>query len=269
MTDHRIRSTLPIIQSLWIGGALSVMEQLCISSFLKNGHEFHLYTYGDITGVPDGTTVRDGREILGEDRIFTYKNNGSYSGFSNIFRYKLLSDKGSYWVDMDVICLRPFDLEREYVFSGAKKWELTDPLHPSLFIQSCVIKAPPGSEIMRYCYEVADSKDPSELVWGEIGPNLLDSAVRKLGMLDYVSTGDFTTTDWPRWNRLISGSPLVSYWERFKIVTLRPYSVHLYNEMWRQGKADKNGEFPINCIYELLKKRYMNTVVMWLLLSLA
>ncbi len=269
MTGHQRHATPPIIQSLWIGGPLSVMERLCISSFLKNGHEFHLYTYGDVTNIPDGTTVRDGREILGEDRIFTYKNNGSYAGFSNLFRYKLLLDKGGYWVDMDVVCLRPFDLEREHVFSGAKKWKLTDPFHPALFIQNCVIKAPPGSEIMEYCYEVADSKDPSELVWGETGPNLLDSAVYKLGMLDYVSAGAFTTIDWSHWNRLISGSPLVSYWERFKIALFRPYAVHFYNEMWRQGKADKNGDFPKNCIYELLKKHYLNSVVIGILISLA
>ena len=37
-----------IIQSLWIGEELSVMEQLCLSSFVKNGHEVHLYTYEDV-----------------------------------------------------------------------------------------------------------------------------------------------------------------------------------------------------------------------------
>ena len=243
-------------------GSLSVMERLCILSFLKNGHEFHLYTYGDVAGIPQGTTVRDGREILGEDRIFTYKNNGSYAGFSNLFRYKLLLEKGGYWVDMDIICLRPFDLGQEHVFSGAKKWRLTSPFRPALFIQNCVIKAPPGSKIMKYCYEVADSKNPADLVWGETGPNLLDSAVHKLGMVDYVSAhGAFTTIDWPQWNRLISSSPLVSYWERLKIARLHPYAIHLYNEMWRQGKADKNGSFPKNCIYELMKKRYLNSAI--------
>ena len=46
----------PIIQSLWIGKELSVLEQLCICSFLKNGHNFHLYTYEKINNVPDGTS---------------------------------------------------------------------------------------------------------------------------------------------------------------------------------------------------------------------
>ena len=235
-----------------------MMEQLCISSFLRNGHEFHLYTYGDVTNAPDGTTIRDGREILGENRIFTYKNNGSYSGFSNIFRYKLLLEKGQYWVDMDVICLRPFDLEQEYVFSGAKKWKLTDPLHPALFIQSCVIKTPPGSEIMEYCYEVSSSKNPSDLVWGEIGPNLLESAVFRFGMQKHVApNGSFTAVDWRYWNRMISGSYLLTSIERLKLKLCRSYSIHLYNEMWRQSHTDKNGDFPTFSIYERLKSRYL------------
>jgi hypothetical protein len=261
MMDNR--NSLPIIQSLWIGGALSVMEQLCISSFLRNGHEFHLYTYGDVTNIPDGTTVRDGREILGEDRIFTYKDNGSYSGFSNVFRYKLLLEKGHYWVDMDVICLRPFDLEQEYVFSGAKKWKLSNPFHPRLLIQSCVIKTPPGTGIMKYCYEASSSKNPSDLVWGEIGPRLLDSAVRKFGLLDYVSPhGAFTTIDWPFTERYVDGSFHISWLERIKINLFNSYSLHLYHEMWRQKGLDKNGSFHRNSLYERLKKRYLSTAAL-------
>ena len=38
----------PPIQSLWIGGKLSLMEQLTINSFINNGHEFHLYVYDEI-----------------------------------------------------------------------------------------------------------------------------------------------------------------------------------------------------------------------------
>ena len=88
--------------------------------------------------------------------------------------------------------------------------------------------------------------------------NLLDSAIHKFGMLDYVSTGAFTTIDCPQWNRLISGSPMVSNWERLKIALFHPYAIHFYNEMWRQGKTDKNGVFHKNCLYEILKTRYLS-----------
>src|SRR5579883_2826667 len=70
------------------------MERLCIASFLKHGHEVHLYVYQDTEGIPPGTVVRDGREILPESRIFMYREYATYAGFANFFRYKLLLEKG-------------------------------------------------------------------------------------------------------------------------------------------------------------------------------
>src|SRR5262245_2642869 len=106
------------VKSLWIGRRLSTMEQLCIESFLQNGYDFDLYTYGDVKNVPDGTTLLDANEILPEKWVthFRYDKRPSISPFSNVFRYKLLHDKGGIWVDMDVVCLRPFVLKEDYCF---------------------------------------------------------------------------------------------------------------------------------------------------------
>ena len=95
------------MQSLWIGNALSMMEQLSIASFLANGHEYHLYNYEDIENAPDGTVLKAADQILPESMIFKYKAYPSYAGFSNFFRYKLLLTKGGWWVDTDLVCLRP------------------------------------------------------------------------------------------------------------------------------------------------------------------
>ena len=56
-----------IIQSLWIGDSLSKSEQLCVKSFVDNGHEFHLYIYGDVKNIPEGVIVKDGNEIVDDD----------------------------------------------------------------------------------------------------------------------------------------------------------------------------------------------------------
>jgi len=104
-----------IIQSLWIGDELSSIEKLCINSFLKNGHPFHLYTYSNVKGVPKGTTILDANTIIPKSKIFRYAN-GSVACFADYFRYKLLFDKGNWWVDTDVICLKPFNFKEKYVF---------------------------------------------------------------------------------------------------------------------------------------------------------
>lgn len=54
-----------IIQSFWYGNELSQVEQLCIKSFLANGHDFHLYTYNEnLVGVPDGCKLLDANHIV-------------------------------------------------------------------------------------------------------------------------------------------------------------------------------------------------------------
>ena len=249
---------LPVIQGLWIGGELSVIERLSIASFLKNGHRVHLYTYEGVTGAPEGTEIRDGREILGTDRIFKYKREGSYAGFSNVFRYKLLLERGQYWVDLDVVCLRPFALDREYVFSGAYRRRRLGLGGREQFIQSCVIRTPPGAPVMKHCYDIASAKVPDQLVWGEIGPNLLQSAVRSHNLTKFVSGHcQFTTIDWQFTERFVSGVPWVAWLERLKPTILRSYSTHLHNEMWRRKGLDKNGRYPPASFLETLKRRYL------------
>lgn len=247
---------LPVIQSLWIGDKLSVMERLCIASFLDNGHAFHLYTYDGVQNVPQGTTVRDASEIIDPNRIFKYNQRDSYAGFANLFRYKLLLEKGGYWVDADIICIKPFDFPKENVFSGTIKRSRMNPFNVKTHVQNCVISTPVGSEIMNYCYDIASNKDSQKLKWGETGPDLLESAVYKFGMEDYVLYRAFSPVTWEDWRNLISGSFLVSWIQRAKLELYGSHAIHLYNEMWRMEGVDKNAVFPPASVYEWLKNRY-------------
>src|SRR3954451_7190727 len=71
-----------VIQGLWIGESLSAMERLSIASFLANGHEFDLYAYGQVSGLPAGTRLRDANEVLPRDCVFRYRDHPSYAGFA-------------------------------------------------------------------------------------------------------------------------------------------------------------------------------------------
>ena len=108
------------IQSLWIGGELSPMEQLSIASFLAHGHEYHLYSYGEVGRLPKGAVLKNAEEILPKTAIFQYRQHPSYAGFSNFFRYRLLLRKGGWWVDTDVVCLKPFAFDAPYVFAAER-----------------------------------------------------------------------------------------------------------------------------------------------------
>src|SRR5229473_6890984 len=114
------------------------MEELSIRSFLAHGHEYHLYTYGPVKNVPGGAVLKDANEIIPSARLFTYREHDTYSGFSNYFRYRLLLEKGGWWVDTDLVCLKPFDFVEDYVFSSEQACG-------QQFINCGAIRAPAGS----------------------------------------------------------------------------------------------------------------------------
>jgi hypothetical protein len=249
---------LPVIQSLWIGDELSPMEQLCASSFLKNGHSFHLYTYDEVKNVPAGVVLKDASELIGHDKIFKYKKRDTYSGFANMFRYKLLLEKGDFWVDTDVVCLRPFDSCSDYIFAKSRRTEASGGPYGNFDMENCVIKTPPGSSVMEYCYEESMRRDPKKLVFCETGPDLLEIAVKKFKLDKYLVRAEtFCPINWPEWHKFLSDSPLVTWIEMMKMILYQTKGVHLWNEMWRLNGVKKDALFPESCIFERLKKRYL------------
>jgi len=233
------------IQGLWIGPELSVMEQLSISSFLLNGHDYHLYVYDDLKNIPLGAVVMDANEILDNSRIFQYKRVPSYAGFANSFRYRLLLERGGWWADTDTICLKPFDFPDEYVFSSEIDYRGCE------VINNGIIKAPAGSEIMAYVWGVCQTKDPARLVWGETGPRLLAPAVKKFALQRYTKSHHaFCPVDYEEWHKVLRHDFEVSFDDR-------TYAIHLWNEMWRAAGQDKNAQYHQSCLYEKLKKKYL------------
>ena len=233
-----------IIQGLWVGNELSVMEQLSIASFLRNGHEYHLYVYEDVKNIPSGTTIKDGTEILPASRIFQYKQQASYAGFSNFFRYKLVLERGGWWVDTDTICLKSFDFEAEYVFSSEFAMGQE-------FINSGIFKAPAGSDVMSYAWGVCDAKDPEQIVWGETGPRLMAAAVREFSLERYTQPPEvFCPIGYADWHKVLEPDADLNLSER-------SYAIHLWNERWRAARQDKNATYLAECLYERWKRSYL------------
>jgi hypothetical protein len=239
---------MSIINSLWVAGDLSNLEILAIKSFLVNSHEYHLYSYDPPKNAPRGTKVCDGRKLLPEESIFTYnqgRGKGSVSAFSNVFRYTLLHEKGGYWVDTDVVCLRPFDFTEEVVL-GLQRSRYED-----FKVASCVIKSPAGHEFTKYCLDVCQKTDLVNLQWGQIGPTLVTNAIEHLGLKRSVQPAEtFCPSDWWKVDQEMVGS----LGERVNLEN--SYAVHLWHEMWRRNQFDKNKNQHPTSLYNLLRARY-------------
>jgi mannosyltransferase OCH1-like enzyme len=232
-----------IIQGLWIGPELTVMEQLSISSFLLNRHEYHLYVYDKPKNVPAGTVVKDAVEILPASRIFQYKHFPTYAGFANFFRYKLLLERGGWWADTDAICLKPFDFSEPHVFA-------TEICDGQEVVTSGIIKAPKGSPAMAYAWEACRAKEPDKLGWGETGPRLMNEAVKNLSLSKYRQPSHvFCPVDYLNWRKVLD-----PHWPA--PLDENSYAIHLWNERWRAAGQDKNARYHQDCLYEQLKKKY-------------
>ncbi len=240
----RLSIMAEVIQGLWIGGALSAMERLSIASFLGHGHEFHLYAYGEVAGVPQGTILRDAGEILPASRIFYYPRERSCSGFSNLFRYRLLLERGGWWVDVDMVCLEPFDFSAEYVFSS-------EPVRGGAVPTSGLLKVPAGSAIMAEACEICERKDPSALAWGETGPRLIGELLPRHALAGSVQAPEvFCPVPCNRWRDLLDPGIRWQLGETTR-------TVHLWRQMWRRAAMDTDGDHLPGCLYEQLKARYL------------
>jgi len=252
-----------VIQGVWIGDRLSLMEQLSIKSFLAHGHVYHLYVYQDVKGIPSGTVVKNAADIVSERQIFKYRSGfgaGSFAGFADLFRYKMLCEKGGYWSDLDMVCLKPFDFHTSYVFSSEYGYE------DKTVINCGVIKVPRASELMKVCYQEALEKVKRNIQFGEIGPALLKHHVIRLALEKYVlPPACFCPLKGCFYPELVSQS------FRFSLLP-DSYAIHLWNEMWRIENSkkrnfwhqcfgikrmDKNRRYDPRTLYGLLQKKYL------------
>ena len=235
-----------VIQGLWVGPELSTMERLSIASFLAHKHEYHLYVYDEVGNVPEGAVLRDAAEILPSSMIFRYRDRDSVSGFSNFFRYKLLLEKGGWWVDADLVCIKPFNFDSEYVFSS-------ESVNGRDVINCGAIKVPAGSDLMAYSWDVCRNKQIDKLEWGEVGPRLMRDAVTRYGLERFVQPCQtFCPISWGEWKQILADDAQWDFTDSC--------AVHLWNEMWRREGLDKNAYYAEGCVYEELKKRYLRVV---------
>lgn len=112
---------LPEIASLWIGGQLTWLEQLCLKSFADAGHHTTLYSYEPIPNIPQGVHAGDAEEIFPSDPMYRHARTGSPAIHADLWRLNLLKKTDKIWVDADMYCWRPFNFTRQSVFGWEKE----------------------------------------------------------------------------------------------------------------------------------------------------
>ena len=222
-----------IVQSFWHGAPLTPYERLSIKSFLDCGHRYRLFAYRPDLIAPEGCEIADAAEILPEDRVFFYKRGagaGSVAAFANLFRYKLLFERGGWWVDTDVVCQTRRLPAARYVFG----------YEPDGTVNNAVLKCPRRARLMRRCMDAAIAKG-DDIRWGESGPQLLSRVVAEERLERFVrDSRAFYPYNWPEAERALD--PRHAF--RLEALCVNATFVHLWNEILRRAGIDKTAPPP-------------------------
>jgi hypothetical protein len=246
-----------VVQSLWVGNRLSRMEEKSIKSFLKLGYTYHLYTYEKVKNVPKGTIIKNGNDVMPKNEIFSLKS--SFLPFSDIWRYKLLYEKGGYWVDLDMIALKVFDFDKDYVFSSERTIQEGAYASKAKYVVNIgVLKSPPKSEFYKELYE-------KSLDYNKKGKNndklkymkMLRKLIKKYDYGKYVLKPHvFCNLDW--WHSKEAFTPLNKYKKKYgvpapsiKSMFTRPYTVHFWRvRITKKYGIDLNEKHDPDCLWE-------------------
>ena len=220
-------------QSFWSGGALTPYEAFCLKSFIDCGHAFDLYTFELDIQVPTGVRVCDAADLFRPEELFVYEQEefgqGSPAAFANLFRYKLLAEKGGWWVDTDVVCLAR-DIP---IFTEFFAREDTD------LVNTAVLFFEPRHPVMMRCLDEA-LKLGRNVRWGDTGPRLLTRVVKELGREDQALARHLCyPVHYSEAVDLLRPSKSASISER---TAASPF-IHLWNEMLRHRGVQK-GNLP-------------------------
>lgn len=239
------------VASLWIGSPLSFVERICIQSFLDNGYTFHLYVLDTGIDVPEGVTLHDAREIYIDEHIQENPVGRKRAAvFADIFRIYLMQMTPYLWVDLDIYCAKPLDLESDYIFGVVRR---------NKTMNNCVLRLPPNSLALKLImnflqsevplpfwlpedrlrkvierYEAGHSVNLYDLPWTTSGPSVTRWALTVTGEID---RGQHWHLYWPRRGFLDPDRDLEDYepeWIRF----------HHFQGETRRGIRDTHSGLP-------------------------
>ena|SRR5208282_43405 len=175
-------------QFFWSEGPLDWSGWLCLRSFTRYSDvTIHLYSYDRNLKLEIPKCIcHDASEVFPREIYERVKNSfartyGEAAGYretSDLFRYKLLYEKGGWYFDTDCILIKQltplFDLD--YVFA----WETTD----KVFVGTAIIKFPKNTEMLDQLYKNFVQTDPKTWQHGITFMSLFTEYLRKFDLTD-------------------------------------------------------------------------------------
>ena len=199
----------------------------------------------------------DANDILDKKYIFR-RWTGNLATFADIFRYKLLYERGGWWVDLDLVCLRRLP-KVKYFFGGERAKQTgaykRDEKH---IFWIGLLKFPEGDNLLKILYtdmlsKIVDFQEEKKGLRFTYGQTSLGEMLKEkygkdflyrenkvdielfnpfsyFDMIDFFKKGDLETCC-DRWG-----------WEEMYIERIldRSYTIHLYNTIIKELSLKRN-----------------------------
>lgn len=217
----------------WNNNNLSLYDYCCLKSFLKNNFEVHVYSFEKIK-LPLGAKLKDASKILNKKEIKRFIHQGKkgcLAAFSDRFRIELQKKNKGWWFDMDVICLK-----KAYEFAKLENnRQFVIGLETESKVNNAVLKISNSELIMKIDKNIKNTR--KNIGWGEIGPNLINSILKKKKYFkDVLPKSYFYPINFKKFKNLL----LPKHYNHAKKICSNSFTIHYYNSIFQRFGIPKN-----------------------------
>lgn len=181
----------------------------------------------------------DARRIVPDETCwnrYLVKGSPSLARFTNLFRYEMIRQTETCWVDADILCFKPPAFSRnDVIFGRQDDWG-------NHAFNGAVLRFPPDHPILQSLIEEATQAIDVDSTWGTLGPELLTQLIRKHDIqrlakkrFDFYSIGPSGF-----WKML-----LPDYCEEVCEITRESTFLHLWHQMFKWSNYDSTLAPPV------------------------
>lgn len=223
--------------TFWHGEPLSAYLLLCLRSFVDSGHQVVVFTYDRNLALPAWLARRDAAEILPPARVL-----GHQAAHINLFRYALLHNLGGWWIDPDLVSLKPDLPQEEMFFAASGERDLAS---------LGMVKFPSGHPLLATAVERAAASDVGS--WAQSGSPLFSQLLDQHGLTQSCRRRtEFCPVSWFELEMLFD--PLRAEEVRHRCAD--SFALDLHNEFWRGAGIPHRFAAPEGSFIDMLARQH-------------
>jgi len=217
-------------------GDLSLYEVMCINSFVKHNFTVNLWSFNDFN-LPSVNfcNIEKFYKLSDIQKFYQDGKQGSLAAFSDAVRYTILKNFSGWWFDTDCVCFR--DQHQFFELTVDKKivagWEDINHINGAVLNFVDPVYATKSFNLFT---EISKEQNNS-FRWGDIGPKLITQLIKDNNLEnEVVPQNYFYPIHYKNAVDIFDESKLTETTNLCKDA----YTLHLWNEVLRKKKINKN-----------------------------